>query len=122
MRGRRQIPAFGNWDYSDELPITQHFESADGELVKLEAVAAPAKLVVCQKKVRGGIILHAHLRQHYAVCSFQASKGGGEKGKQRACEARVAAERMPRRAPKAVDEDLYKIPPELLCRKPKRVS
>ncbi|XP_074586742.1 uncharacterized protein LOC141842435 [Curcuma longa] len=100
VRGRRQIPAFGNWNYSDE-PITQRFESADGELVKYEeAAAAPVKPVACQKKVR---------------------KGGGEKGKkQRACEARVAAERMPRRAPKAVDEDLYKIPPELLCRKPKR--
>ncbi|XP_042408673.1 uncharacterized protein LOC121998023 isoform X1 [Zingiber officinale] len=100
VRGRRQIPAFGNWDYSDGLPITQRFESTDGELVQYEAAAAPVKPVVCQKKVR--------------------KEGRGEEGKQRACEARVATERMPRRAPKAVDEDLYKIPPELICRKPKR--
>ncbi|RWW22387.1 hypothetical protein GW17_00013428 [Ensete ventricosum] len=25
---RRHIPAFGKWDYSDDLPITQYFESA----------------------------------------------------------------------------------------------
>ncbi|XP_042398825.1 uncharacterized protein LOC121989072 [Zingiber officinale] len=102
VRGRRQIPAFGNWDYSDGLPIIQRFESTDGELVQYEAAAAPVKPVVYQKKVR--------------------KEERGEEGKQRACEARVATERMPRRAPKAVDEDLYKIPPELICRKPKRAS
>lgn len=25
---RVQIPAFGNWDYCDAMPITQYFESA----------------------------------------------------------------------------------------------
>lgn len=27
-RRRPHIPAFGNWDYSSDLPITQYFESA----------------------------------------------------------------------------------------------
>ncbi|KAG6497519.1 hypothetical protein ZIOFF_045420 [Zingiber officinale] len=130
VRGRRQIPAFGNWDYSDGLPIIQRFESTDGELVQYEAAAAPVKPVVYQKKVwnstrapssASGIVLKDILGS--LNCSFQVRKEErGEEGKQRACEARVATERMPRRAPKAVDEDLYKIPPELICRKPKRAS
>ncbi|RWW20805.1 hypothetical protein GW17_00015066 [Ensete ventricosum] len=49
-------------------------------------------------------------------------KRGGEKQGRRVCD--VAAQTTARggRAPKAVDEDLYKIPPELLHQKPERVS
>ena len=51
-------------------------------------------------------------------------KRGGEKQRKqwRVCD--VAAQTTARggRAPKAVDEDLYKIPPELLHKKPERVS
>ncbi|KAJ8465762.1 hypothetical protein OPV22_028314 [Ensete ventricosum] len=47
-------------------------------------------------------------------------KRGGEKQGRRVCD--VAAQTTARggRAPKAVDEDLYKIPPELLHQKPER--
>ncbi|CAL9764488.1 unnamed protein product [Musa acuminata subsp. burmannicoides] len=44
----------------------------------------------------------------------------GQERKQAGEECDTTARKL--RAPKAVDEDLYKIPPELLCRKPKRVS
>lgn len=45
------------------------------------------------------------------------------KGKQGRVIADLKQQTTPRRprASKAVDEDLYKIPPELLCQKPKRV-
>ncbi|ONK58803.1 uncharacterized protein A4U43_C09F16800 [Asparagus officinalis] len=128
---RVQIPAFGDWDYCDEMPITQYFESAmqaglirghffadeDAGLFKAHPPPAPAppprsKPAPRSKKVKGG------------------GGGGGEKRQQQAKEqlrkqGRVydltpQSPRKPARAPKAVDEDLYKIPPELLRQKPKR--
>ena len=62
---------------------------------------------------------------------YQEKRGGdkqyqtGQQRKQgKVCDVTVTAPATPRRvrAPKAVDEDLYKIPPELLYQKPKRVS
>lgn len=66
---RWQIPTFGNWDYSDEMPITQYFESArkaglvragfsvagcQEDLVNVP-VAMPVKLTyqdgICRRKV-----------------------------------------------------------------------
>ncbi|WOK97457.1 hypothetical protein Cni_G06165 [Canna indica] len=158
--GRRQIPAFGNWDYSDELPITQYFESAaqaglirghyfgeDGELLKLPS--ATLKPVIyhhhhhghhCRRKVNSHSSLQLCKPRRACIypasvmhssSAFQVKKGGGgadadmqhdkmpqRKKPERVCE--VTAERRPGRASKAVDEDLYKIPPELLYQKPKR--
>ena len=60
---------------------------------------------------------------------LQVKKGGGKGEKQRRKQERGcgvtpqdSSQRRPGRAPKAVDEDLYKIPPELLYQKPKRVG
>ncbi|KAJ8464288.1 hypothetical protein OPV22_026840 [Ensete ventricosum] len=119
MGRRRRIPAFGNWDYSDELPITQYFESAaqaglirdqcsSGDDKLSKPAAAPVKPVGCHNEVK---------------------KGGGKGEKLRRKQERECgvtpqdnSQRRPGRAPKAVDEDLYKIPPELLYQKPKKVQ
>ncbi|XP_010910348.1 uncharacterized protein [Elaeis guineensis] len=119
---RCQIPAFGNWDYCDELPITQYFESArqaglirghyfaeDGDLFKVPVPVKPTQ-------------------HHYHHHHKKLRKGAGEtlrNGKeQQRKQGRVydVGGQSPRkpRAPKAVDEDLYKIPPELLYQKPRR--
>ncbi|RWW66752.1 hypothetical protein BHE74_00025877 [Ensete ventricosum] len=96
---RRHIPAFGKWDYSDDLPITQYFESA----------------------VQAGLVPGQFLGEDAHV--FKKGEKQHQKGQERRQageECDTTARRL--KAPKAVDEDLYKIPPELLCQKPKRVS
>ncbi|THU58751.1 hypothetical protein C4D60_Mb03t17710 [Musa balbisiana] len=122
MTNRRQIPAFGSWNYYDDLPITQYFESAmqaglvrgqsfveDADLYQVPS--SPAKLSYHQrhqrKEKRGGD------KQHQT---------GQQRKQGKVCDVTVTAPATPRRirAPKAVDEDLYKIPPELLYQKPKR--
>ncbi|XP_064966843.1 uncharacterized protein LOC103988279 isoform X2 [Musa acuminata AAA Group] len=105
-----QVPAFGYWDHRDELPITRCFElavqaewirghcrSEDGDLFK---VAAPAETPACCE--------HHHRKVKKGGCI------GREKEELQKKQGRATA-------PKAVDEDLYKIPPELLHhQKPKR--
>ncbi|CAL9189647.1 unnamed protein product [Musa hybrid cultivar] len=107
-----QVPAFGYWDHRDELPITRCFElavqaewirghcrSEDGDLFK---VAAPAETPAC-------------CEHHHRKVVKKGGCIGREKEELQKKQGRATA-------PKAVDEDLYKIPPELLHhQKPKRV-
>ncbi|GMG99888.1 hypothetical protein Nepgr_001728 [Nepenthes gracilis] len=160
-RGGSQIPAFGDWEYVNELPITQYFESArqagllrysssSGECDPRSApVAAPGFYALQLKKppppMRGRRReKRCHQRQHEQQAKQEARKhgGGGKKvfdvtvtelpnnnrlghsavRKQlhyRSDAVQGAADadlhpRIPRRAPKAVDEDLYQIPSHLL--------
>lgn len=60
---------------------------------------------------------------------FKAKRGdpkqqqrGQERSQGKVYDAAGTAQARPRRAPMAVDEDLYKIPPELLHEKPRRVN
>ncbi|KAL6000461.1 hypothetical protein ACLOJK_024160 [Asimina triloba] len=113
---RSQIPAFGYWDFSDDLPITQYFESAaQAGLIRYNHVAAAdadlyaydlkrhtAAAAVSRPKMREGA---------KGGCQQQVSKEQRKQG--RVCDDATQAPK-PARAPKAVDEDLYKIPPELL--------
>lgn len=140
----RKIPAFGNWDTVNDLPITQYFESAqqagltrfssssgDASSGDLYAVDNPEK--------------HHHHYYIHSSAPRRTMKGkGGEKrcpphlkeaprGGRQAVKVydlptapsthlkklqndAVGSRQLPRnrRAPKAVDEDLYKIPPDLL--------
>ncbi|RWV82901.1 hypothetical protein GW17_00055555 [Ensete ventricosum] len=113
MGRRRRIPAFGNWDYSDELPITQYFESAaQAGLIRDQCLSGDDKL-----------------SKPAAAPVKPVKKGGGKGEKLRRKQEREcgvtpqdSSQRRPGRAPKAVDEDLYKIPPELLYQKPKKVG
>uniref|UniRef100_A0A7C9DBY5 RIN4 pathogenic type III effector avirulence factor Avr cleavage site domain-containing protein n=1 Tax=Opuntia streptacantha TaxID=393608 RepID=A0A7C9DBY5_OPUST len=187
-RGSSQIPAFGNWDYVNDLPITQYFEcarqaglirysSSSGECdphsaadsTDLYAVAdyshkPPPRSKQMQGKgreKRGGMTqagnynynhnytynnkqeanMNVNSRKQGAGKVFNvtvtelpppSSAGGGKRRhavKQQqhqqqfqrdagsAAPDQAQAPAQPRRPPKAVDEDLYKIPPELLKRK-----
>ncbi|PKA66125.1 hypothetical protein AXF42_Ash018415 [Apostasia shenzhenica] len=126
---RWEIPAFGNWEYCEGMPITQYFESArqaglirpsmygvgcEEDLFKVP-VAVPVKSAYpsgghCRRKVRqrNGI----GEKQQYRPAEQQRRRGDGS--------VASVAEPPRRRTPKAVDEDLYKIPPELLYQKHKR--
>ncbi|CAN6462715.1 unnamed protein product [Victoria cruziana] len=122
-RVQYQFPAFGNWDLSDDMPITQYFESArqaglhhhsrgkfhpDDYLWDLDRHAAlPPPLAVYRIKGNG------------TVRRFQNGKEPKKLGRvwdeaQAPRSPPPPVPTPPRRAPKAVDEDLYKIPTELL--------
>ncbi|KAL6967943.1 hypothetical protein U1Q18_033746, partial [Sarracenia purpurea var. burkii] len=133
---RGHVPAFGSWDCDDDLPFTQCFESARqagllrysysedrdlyvaGDLYDND-VLTPAVIVVPSRRANG---------------RYKRSKEGKKESSWVVCEvkeppspAAVSPQgknppSRPRKAPKAVDEDLYKISPELLYAKPKRVS
>ncbi|KAK9282573.1 hypothetical protein L1049_005494 [Liquidambar formosana] len=123
--GRSHVPAFGSWDCADNLPFTQCFESARqagllrysysedrdlyvaGDLYENDVVT-PAMIVVPRRRTRAR---HPHVKE----------------SKKQSWETDVKEPPSPppvspprRHTPKPVDEDLYKIPPELLYAKPKK--
>ncbi|KAI5423921.1 uncharacterized protein LOC127128875 [Lathyrus oleraceus] len=94
------IPAFGNWDFSNELPISQYFENARqagyGETESDRYVRGEHDLyaVDCKKRVQKAARIRENsketrMRKHGKVYHVTEH-------------------------PKAVDEDLYKISPQLL--------
>ncbi|XP_020106605.1 uncharacterized protein LOC109722853 isoform X1 [Ananas comosus] len=144
------IPAFGDWDDCDDLPITQYFESAaQAGLLRGRSFQEPPAAAghafnlsaepVCptyrqhrrrcrpnddhpRKQVRrSGVV-----EREYVQCGVKEQQQRKQQLQGRVVVAQnivVAAgpsPRKPPRAPKAVDEDLYKIPPEFLYEKPRR--
>ncbi|XVF30930.1 hypothetical protein REPUB_Repub16aG0101700 [Reevesia pubescens] len=147
-----QIPAFGDWDYANELPITQYFEcarqaglirfsSSSGEsnpyvpadlyavdLRKHSRNLAPARKVSRVREKReaaqvkepkkGGRVCdvtepprkYQHQLPHHHV---PANSNNNNTNSKQLKNDVVPPKRLPVR-PKPVDEDLYKIPPELL--------
>ncbi|XP_062204581.1 uncharacterized protein LOC133906645 [Phragmites australis] len=120
-RGRRRhIPAFGEWNQQcEELPITQYFESAmqaglvraghyyhdaAGEVVLFRSSASPPPHKPA-KKVRSTMENQGQMGSRRAQGAFVADGGS----------------RVPRRprVVRAVDEDLYKVPPDLLRKRGK---
>ncbi|KAF8391877.1 hypothetical protein HHK36_022217 [Tetracentron sinense] len=122
------IPAFGNWDYANHLPITQYFESA-----------RQARLLCCNSSGEGDLYMAGDLYAHHmktspstVVVPLGKTKVSGrryphakEQKKQVIGSDVIESPRhqaSPPRAPKAVDQDLYEIPPLLLHTKLKRVE
>ncbi|KAL8138941.1 hypothetical protein V2J09_004942 [Rumex salicifolius] len=139
---RGQVPAFGSWECAENgLPFTQCFESARqaglvrygrypppsqerdlyvaGDLYQNDVVT-PAVIVVPRRRTKGG---HAHAKkqrhhQHQEWIYNDDSSHDIIKGGLHYPPSPAPA---PRRAAfKAVDEDLYKIPSDLLRPRPKR--
>ncbi|KAK6911272.1 hypothetical protein RJ641_023365, partial [Dillenia turbinata] len=150
-----QIPAFGNWDYANELPITQYFESArqagllrfsnssgEGDLYmptndpssldlnkplprKASSLSLPLSL---PSKARVGERKYGHVKeqrkQGRKVCDemdpprkhayIQNQKNQDDAVSPPHHPAVVVVGAAPPPKPKPVDEDLYKIPPDLL--------
>lgn len=138
-----QIPAFGDWDHANDLPITQYFESArqagllrfssssgesdpynfnrlagggtnnNNDLYAVDFKKHSCTLDPPNKKVRVGEKRGAHVkeqRKQGKVCDVSEPASKGSKQLQND----VVRSRLPVRPHKPVDEDLYKIPPELL--------
>ncbi|KAK7337984.1 hypothetical protein VNO77_18578 [Canavalia gladiata] len=131
-----QIPAFGNWDYANDLPITQYFETArQAGLVRYSSSSGesdrdlyalpfhkpqPTRNIstssALKKGCRNGMVkekenMKMNLRKQGKVCDVTEQ---GRKPVRKHLHDAVPRSPPHRRAPKPVDEDLYKIPPELL--------
>ncbi|XP_044465891.1 uncharacterized protein LOC123196076 isoform X2 [Mangifera indica] len=120
---RSHVPAFGSWDWNNDLPFTQCFESARqadllrysysedrdlyvaGDLYQNDVVT-PAMIVVPRRRTKAR---DAHAKdekkQNWAVSDVIEPPSPTP---------------MSTLTPKPVDEDLYKISPELLCAKSKK--
>ncbi|KAK9673270.1 hypothetical protein RND81_12G157000 [Saponaria officinalis] len=147
MRGS-QIPGFGNWEYVNELPITQYFECArQAGIIRYGSSGECGHTCNCNnhsvdydnyranppaKQAKG------RMKKSGATNVREGSKNKQDKGKvfdvtvtevpqthgaKRAVNAVKKQQKQSQydavssRRPKAVDEDLYKIPPELLKKK-----
>ncbi|MBA0741700.1 hypothetical protein Gogos_014832 [Gossypium gossypioides] len=120
---RSHVPAFGSWDWNNDLPFTQCFESARqagllrysysedrdlyvaGDLYDNDVVT-PAMIVVPRRRKKG-------------------RKSNDKEGKRQNWEINDVKESpsptpLHRPTPKPVDEDLYKISPHLLYAKPRK--
>ncbi|CAI8615637.1 unnamed protein product [Vicia faba] len=120
-----QIPTFGNWDIANELPITQYFENArhaglirysssSGESApylhgEQDLYAVDSKKPV-EKETRNRETRMRKQGKVYDVTEYPRKAMNKKK---------TSTTPLPTRNPKPVDEDLYKISPQLL-RKTKR--
>ncbi|KAK4369248.1 hypothetical protein RND71_013040 [Anisodus tanguticus] len=120
LMNRNHIPAFGCWDCNDDqfpIPFTQCFESVrqDGLLDRDLYVAGD----LYQNDILTPAMILVPRRQRKATTGKEGRKEGWVVCNCEYDEVKEAARPVPA-PPKAVDEDLYKISPQLLHSKPKR--
>ncbi|GFP91171.1 hypothetical protein PHJA_001261100 [Phtheirospermum japonicum] len=111
---RSHVPAFGSWDCYDDLPFTQCFESARQAGLLRYTYSEERDLYVA-----GDLYENDTLTPAMIVVPRSAT---GKTGYPQEKEGKQEAWAAPRPAPKAVDEDLYKISPHLLRQQAKRVN
>eukprot|EP00262_Sarcandra_glabra_P012139 TRINITY_DN3063_c0_g1_i4.p1 TRINITY_DN3063_c0_g1~~TRINITY_DN3063_c0_g1_i4.p1 ORF type:complete len:132 (+),score=7.98 TRINITY_DN3063_c0_g1_i4:131-526(+) len=107
---RCQIPAFGNWDFSNDLPITQYFESArqagllhhGAGVAQLQRQNSAKTTTVSRTKTKESAKCYQHVND--------------QKRQGRVCDVTQPPRQC--RPPRAVDEDLYKIPTEVFNEMP----
>ncbi|KAF9670201.1 hypothetical protein SADUNF_Sadunf13G0043800 [Salix dunnii] len=134
-----QIPAFGNWDQANDLPITLYFESArqaglirhstnsSGECghrfmhsdLNASDFNKPSRYHVPPRKTRTREERGPHSREQRKqgkVCDVTGPARKQQPTTMPRCRKKdaVIPPKVHPKPPKAVDEDLYKIPPELL--------
>ncbi|KAL5061229.1 hypothetical protein RYX36_032833 [Vicia faba] len=122
-----QIPAFGNWDFANELPITQYFENArQAGLIRYSSssgdsdhyVAGEQDLYAVDfrepvgKTRRSGETRMRKEGKVYDVTEYP--RKAVKKKKTLDINDVVRKAPLPTRFPKPVDEDLYKISPQLV--------
>ncbi|KAK7344120.1 hypothetical protein VNO77_13416 [Canavalia gladiata] len=125
---RTQIPAFGNWDFTNELPITRYFECArHAGLVRYSCSSNETP----NSHLNKPLPLHNQEKRNRERHVIVNGRKKGKSGK--LYDVREQQGRNPIRVnkllqqndtvpptPKSVDEDLYKIPPQLLHKTTKR--
>ncbi|CAK8544849.1 unnamed protein product [Lathyrus sativus] len=117
-----QIPAFGNWENANELPITQYFENArQAGLIRYSSSSGdtdPDLYGVDFKKLgkttRNRETTMRKQSKVYDVTEHPRKPMNNKKKTLHVNDVVVRKAPLPTRLPKPVDEDLYKISPELL--------
>ncbi|KAM0835106.1 hypothetical protein ACQ4PT_063154 [Festuca glaucescens] len=130
----RRIPAFGEWNYYDhggygygyaggDWPVTQYFESAmqaGGMVIALPASSPkPAKKAVTWGSATMEMADDEEQRRRQKVVVGLQEEHGTKKKADAGAPIMSSAKYLTRRVVKAVDEDLYVIPPDMLCHKPR---
>ncbi|XP_039852276.1 uncharacterized protein LOC120710751 isoform X2 [Panicum virgatum] len=131
VRARRQrVPAFGEWNYdyggAGDWPVTQYFDSAmqAGLVVAIPPSTKPPKKAV--KWSDSATLESEDEKQRQPVVVGLGGEQGAVKkqGKQsRVADAGAHASPAYKACPaavKAVDQDLYQIPPDMLCHDPRK--
>ncbi|KAG6389191.1 hypothetical protein SASPL_150650 [Salvia splendens] len=119
-----QIPAFGDWENANELPITQYFDCArQAGLLRCSCSAecsrggakAPPLYTVPHREERGGV----NKQSNEQMKKVKAGELMIEPRIQHVAHSKQSSTNLVRQkssvSAKPVDEDLYKIPPELLA-------
>ncbi|XP_027938373.1 uncharacterized protein LOC114192761 [Vigna unguiculata] len=122
------IPEFGNWDLTNDFPITRYFEcTTQPRLLRYTSSSAETRL-----HHKPPLPLRNHTKQDTRNKGKRSPHGNANKGKvyvvkeqarktdRRRKHMQVQQDDTVPRTPKPVDEDLYKIPPELLHTSNKR--
>ncbi|XP_021762817.1 uncharacterized protein LOC110727560 isoform X1 [Chenopodium quinoa] len=145
-RWNYHVPAFGGWDYEeDDLPYTQCFESARqagfarfaaaysdsadvedrdlyvaGDLYQND-ILTPAVIVVPRRRQRkGGYSNNKNVKGVKKQEKEEYNWGGYSSYDIKEPPSPIISPPKPTKKSKAVDEDLYKIPPEFLHVKPRK--
>ncbi|KAH0464489.1 hypothetical protein IEQ34_007275 [Dendrobium chrysotoxum] len=112
-----QIPAFGSWHYREpvvEPGLTRASFFGEEDLFKV-----PVAMPVDSAYLKGGLCRRKVRKRSGVGLDKQCSRELMQRKKGNAGDFAIGAPSSSG-APKAVDEDLYKIPQELLYQKPKR--
>ncbi|CAI0561233.1 unnamed protein product [Linum tenue] len=122
------VPAFGSWDWNNDLPFTQCFESARqagflrysysedpdlyvaGDLYQNDVVT-PTVIVVPRRPRQQGKVRQSRTKQGKTMEKQQQAEMGTSPPPKSTATTNTS---LPRSKPKPVDEDLYKISPHLL--------
>ncbi|XP_021907377.1 uncharacterized protein LOC110821744 [Carica papaya] len=122
------VPAFGSWDWNNDMPFTQCFESARQAAGLLRySYSQDRDLYVAGDLYENDVVTPAMIvlpRRRGKARQYDGKEGK----KQRGCTSPPPPPLPPppppammqRPTPKPVDEDLYKISPELLYAKTKK--
>ncbi|KAG6391024.1 hypothetical protein SASPL_148770 [Salvia splendens] len=116
-RKNGQIPAFGDWENANELPITQYFDcarqagllrcSCSAECSRRDSANARPLYTVPHREARGGV----NKQSNEQMKKVKAGELMIEPRNQHFAHSKQEKSSV---SAKPVDEDLYKIPPELL--------
>ncbi|KAJ0052826.1 hypothetical protein Pint_03076 [Pistacia integerrima] len=120
---RSHVPAFGSWDWNNDLPFTQCFESAREAGLLRYSYSEDRDLYVAGDLYQNDVVTPAMIVVPRRRTKVRDSHAKDEK-KQNWSVSDVIEPPSPTPmatlTPKPVDEDLYKISPELLYAKTKK--
>ncbi|KAK6238798.1 hypothetical protein QUC31_004267 [Theobroma cacao] len=120
---RSHVPAFGSWDWNNDLPFTQCFESARQAGLLRYSYSEDRDLYVAGDLYENDVVTPAMIvvpRRRTKVRQSHVKEGKKQNWEVSDVKEPASPTPLPRPTPKPVDEDLYKISPELLYAKPKK--